>query len=69
MILFVQICLMLMQARCRKRQLNLVLVFCVYFVFCYTRPDSSLRYLRYINHLLTYLLTFIFIDECVRLLC
>ena len=27
----------------------------------YTRPDSSLRYRRYINHLLTYLLTYLLI--------
>jgi len=26
-----------------------------------TRPDSSLRYRRYINHLLTYFLTYIFV--------
>jgi len=39
MILFVQICLMLMQAGCHKRQLNLALVFCVYFVFCYINFD------------------------------
>jgi len=27
------------------------------------RPDSSLRYRRYINHLLTYLLTYLRIDN------
>jgi len=32
-----------------------------------TRPDSSLRYRRYINHLLTYLLTYLLYSQATML--